>query len=267
MGIRAGKPRDCYASKIAIGQVFHCRYAPTHHQFQYPLMMMWIDLDEVSALSMRGWSKPLWGFGSSIFSCFRFDRKNYLKDECGSNLKQAVLNKVRELSGTSLSAEKVFFLGQLRYFGVYFSPLNLYFIEDKARGWQYTLAEVSNTPWNEQHYYLLPVLPIVQHQKTFHVSPFHSMDQQYHWRIYREAARCSVQLQNWVTEHRSPIFEARFELTLKPWCNRVWWQWAGLFPFITLRILCRIYWQALKLWWKKVPFCPHPNAFKKDDDK
>ena len=59
-----------------------------------------------------------------------------------------------ELNGAPLSGD-VFLLGQLRMLGMYFSPVNFYFLRSAAGEYTHMLAEVSNTPWNERHHYLV----------------------------------------------------------------------------------------------------------------
>ena len=47
-------------------------------------------------------------------------------------------------------------LTQLRRYGYYFSPLNLYYCFDRdGETVEVVVAEVSNTPWLERHCYLL----------------------------------------------------------------------------------------------------------------
>ena len=47
-------------------------------------------------------------------------------------------------------------LTQLRYWGYYFSPLNLFYCFDtEGETVEAIVAEVSNTPWGERHCYVL----------------------------------------------------------------------------------------------------------------
>ncbi|MFP3457981.1 DUF1365 family protein, partial [Psychrobacter sp. SIMBA_152] len=82
-----------------------------------------------------------------------FRRKDYLKDEEGS-LQQAALKKMSSLAGKDLTGQ-VLFVGNLRTFGIFFSPINLYFLRQDKDEYTHMLAEVSNTPWLQRHYYLV----------------------------------------------------------------------------------------------------------------
>ena len=77
---------------------------------------------------------------------------------------------------------RVLLLGNVRCMGFYFSPVNFYFCYRQGEA-RYLLAEVSNTPWNERHYYLLDLAALAPHDKDFHVSPFMGLAMRYHWRI------------------------------------------------------------------------------------
>ena len=54
------------------------------------------------------------------------------------------------------------------------------------------MAEVSNTPWHERHWYVLwqgnrigePSQLRFRHPKGFHVSPFMDMDMLYEWHLH-----------------------------------------------------------------------------------
>ena len=88
-------------------------------------------------------------------------------------------------------------LTHLRYFGVGFNPVTFYYCFDaEDRRVEHIVAEITNTPWNERHAYVLPdVGPsrVLRYRlgKEFHVSPFMPMDLAYDWR-FTHAGRAPV---------------------------------------------------------------------------
>ena len=235
-------------SAIYTGAVRHRRYQPEPHSFSYSLYMLALDLDELPVLEQQS----RW-FALERFAPLSFRRRDYLGDE-HIPLKQAVLEEVIRLGGDDNGLERVMMLGQVRCFGLYFSPVNLFFCyrDNQAR---YVLAEVHNTPWNERHCYLVDLEHPEATDKAFHVSPFMGMNMQYHWRISPPAKRALVHIEN-----RNPelLFDATLalrrhtfdELALK----MVLRQW----PVMTLTVVRGIYWQALKLFLKRIPYHSHP---------
>ncbi|MDW1631233.1 DUF1365 family protein, partial [Vibrio sp. Y176] len=155
-------------SQLFIGTVRHRRFTPVKHELNYSMFMPAIDLDEIGVLE-----KKVWGFGTRCWHWARFKRDDYLGE---GSLKKAVQDKVAELTGVRCSG-KVLAVCHLRYLGLYFSPVTFYYLYDQKGEWQYLLAEVSNTPWNERHYYAIAADPKDEdfgweQDKAFHVSPF-----------------------------------------------------------------------------------------------
>ena len=68
------------------------------------------------------------------------------------------------------------------------------------------MAEITNTPWDERHSYVLSVAKAErvgakvlrwQFDKRFHVSPFLPMDMRYDWRFTAPAESLDVHMENW----------------------------------------------------------------------
>ena len=238
-------------SGIYTGQVRHRRFGDVEHAFQYRLFMMGLDLDELPALTQRSRL-----FGTDWFNPIRFNEKDYLKNEPGS-LKQRIGQKVRALGGSWQESNRVLMLAQCRCLGIYFSPINFYFCYDEQDRCQYMLAEVSNTPWNQRHYYLLRLDGEMKIKKAFHVSPFMEMDMTYHWRVSPPSAKALVHIENH-KEHK--VFDATMALTRQAIDHKSLLRtWISI-PSMTVKMVAGIYWQALKLYLKRVPFIAHPDT-------
>lgn len=236
-------------SGMYIGRVRHRRFSPKSHDFSYPLYMLKLDLDEIETLD-----RSTVYFANERFAPLSFRRSDYLGDP-SLPLKQAVLMELQRLGGTTAEITRVELLGQVRCFGLYFSPVNLFFCYEKQKA-KYMIAEVHNTPWNERHCYLVKLDAPVPSKKDFHVSPFMGMDMEYHWKIQAPSKRALVHIEN-ISPDAQKLFDATLVLSQHEFNSKslakALWQW----PVMSLSILKGIYWQALKLFMKAVPFHAH----------
>ena len=238
-------------SGIYWGSVRHRRFGDIAHQFRYQLYMMGIDIDEIPQLCAQ--SRV---FGQKWYNPIRFLEKDYVRGEPGE-LKQRIDGKVRQLGGSWSPVNRVIMLVQCRCFGVYFSPINCYFCYDAKGQCQYMLAEVSNTPWRERHYYLVDLQGELRHPKAFHVSPFMDLNMDYLWRVRPPKKSTLVHIENHTS---SKVFDAT--LTLMKWdfsADKLM-KTLALIPLMTIKVVTGIYWQAFQLFLKKVPFVAHPNT-------
>jgi len=240
-------------SAIYQGLVLHKRYHPKLHKFNYNIFLMWLNLDELDEIEQK-----VRGFSSRHWAPLRFKRSDYLGD-ADQSLKQSVLDKMTQLASKPLSG-KVFFLGQVRCFGLYFSPVNFFYLQDANGAYTYLLAEVSNTPWNERHYYLVDLAEQQDCQKALHVSPFNPMDMQYKWHIAQpgEQLRLSLSCHQEIKHFTASLNLSRQELN----SSRLVYVVLSI-PSMAIKTLWGIYWQAIKLFFKGMSIYPHPAQGKK----
>ena len=232
------------------GDVGHLRLTPREHGFSYPLAQYWLD----SSLLKKAPLEAI-GIGFERFAALSYRRQDYLSG--ADNLHTAVCDKVAQLGGNLVPAH-VFILTPLANWGVYFSPLTLYYCYDANSNFCYLLAEVSNTPWNERHYYLQTIVTgqqRYQHDKAFHVSPFNPITMQYHWNITEPDKTLGCSITN--TQEDKQIFSAWINLTRHELTASWKKQWLIRQPWQNVQVVLRIYWHALKLFLKGVPVHAH----------
>src|SRR5690554_5494212 len=113
-------------SGVYWGVVRHRRYVPKVHRFQYKLMQWCLALDELAEVQQQSrWLST----EQNKRALLHFKPTDYLRDyyqPSQEKLQDAVLRKMSELHGEMLTG-RVFFLGNIRTFDVFFSPLNCYF--------------------------------------------------------------------------------------------------------------------------------------------
>lgn len=237
------------ASSLLVGDVRHRRLSPIKHELKYPLFMPCLDLDRLEELEQK-----VWCFGRGWWHWARFKREDYVGE---GDIKQAVIDKVYELTGERVSG-RVEAVVHLRYLGIYFSPVNFYYLYNQEGEWKYLLAEVSNTPWNERHYYAIPARHNgeFEHEKAFHVSPFNPVEQHYFWRIKPLDKRLFVHLEC----HRdNKEFDATLSMRKQPLTSKSLLKQLIVTPIMAVKVVTGIYWHAFKLWFKGAPFYSHPK--------
>lgn len=197
------------------------------------------------------------------FSACNFERSDHL-GESTTDLADSVRNLVEEQTGQRPSGP-IRLLTQLRIFGFYFSPLNLYYCFDaNGKEVEFIVAEVNNTPWREQHCYVLwsgnqgeaAGQLSFRHAKQMHVSPFMQMEVDYLWHLTEPSETVAASIAN--LEDDRKIFDASMSLKRHALSRpRLRWILAR-YPWITAKIMIAIYWQAIRLWWKRCPTYQHP---------
>lgn len=257
MSATAAKP--VWHSAIYRGRIRHRRLKPKHHEFSYSMFMLYLDLDELPGLFDQSRLYSAHGFALA-----QFRREDHLGD-VSLPLDQSVRD-LAELHSGSRPMGPIRLLTHLRYFGYCFNPVSFYYCFDPdGKKLSCVIAEVNNTPWGEQHCYVLDHandlgqdgLHHWQQYKQMHVSPFMPLDMSYHWRLMQPDRMLNVYLQN--HQDGNMIFDAGLQLQRQEITPAALRKILLRFPCMTLSVMFAIHWQALRLWLKGVPVHDHPG--------
>lgn len=246
-------------SCLYLGNVRHRRLAPVSNCFAYRVSQLFLDLGELDQVFRGRWlwstSRPAWA---------RFRRADHLGDP-SQPLDEAVRDLVQAQLGRR-PAGPIRLLTHPRYLGFVMNPVSFYYAyAPGGEELEAIVAEVHNTPWGEMHPYVLDVRSAeragavlrFRFRKAFHVSPFQAMDLDYDWRFTAPEGGLLVHMQN--REAGRLIFDATLTLERRAIGTASLASALLRHPLMTWKVWTAIYWQALRLWWKRCPFFPHPK--------
>lgn len=257
--------RDTTAPRVAVGasclyrgSVGHRREAPVPHEFRYRLFLFYLDLAELDIVFADRW---LWSVERPNWASFR--RADHLRRS--GPLDCAVRDEVNEQLGFRPRGP-IRLLTHLRYGGYCFNPISVYYcFQPDGTRLEAIVAEVHNTPWGEEYIRALDARSGPDRDgwfsydlaKEFHVSPFMPMEIGYTWRFTPPGGRLQLEMVN--RHQNGTIFNAHLDLERCPMTGRNLALTLLHWPSMTARVITAIYWQALRLKRKGVPFCPHPE--------
>jgi len=230
--------------------VMHQRLEPERYRFMHRIFMFYLDLDEIETLTQR-----LRWLSHGGFNLFSFRDGDHL--QCGGKrLKESILEYLRARQ-VSLEGGKIMLMTSLRSFGYVFNPVSFYFCFDAAGRPVCAIAEVNNTFGEMKPYFIGPACFReeafrLRTGKYFYISPFTDLDIRVDFNLRVPGDRLSLRIDDYQDERRillTSLTGRRRELT-----DRNLLRCALRYPFVTLQVIALIYWHALRLFLKRIPY-------------
>lgn len=229
--------------------ITHMRTRPRRHKFTYKMPYFLLDLAQPPKL--RFFSCERWNLAS-------FHQKDH--GDGGTNLPGWVATQLQNASIEG-GAARIMLLTMPRFFGFGFNPLSLFFCYNSEGELRAVIYEVNNT-FGQRHSYLCPVKPgdqsLLQQgaEKIFYVSPFMEMAQRYHFTLCPPGNSVSLYIK--VEDKMGVILHATMAGKAKPFTDLAVLKMVFLQPWLGVKIITAIYWQAFKLWRKGLGLVPRP---------
>lgn len=248
-------PAQALDPVACFGAVMHERHVGAGNRFVYPLAFMRVPLSRLGRLKV-----PLMGIDRPGLLSFR-------SADHGARDGSALLPWIRTLLERhdlhEVADGEVVLHAMPRTLGYVFNPVSFWYCHDRQGALKVVLAEVSNT-FGERHNYLIhhpdhrPICNADElvARKVFHVSPFFPVVGEYRFRFeWRDDLHAVV-----IDYYDQGVKQLSTRVGGKavPLDGAATTRWLMHFPLMTLGVIVRIHWQAIRLWFKKARFHRKP---------
>ena len=251
-------------SLLGIGEVRHTRLRPVRNGFAYPTYFLLLPMR-----SLR--DQPAKALVRNRFGLVSFHDADHGDGRADS---LAWLDGLLAREGIADAKGEVWLQCYPRVLGHTFKPVSFWYCHRDDASLAAIVVEVNNT-FGERHCYLLrgPELAFgreVRAAKQFHVSPFCAVAGEYRFRFMRTDLHPSAgpsrrDRQRTVAriDHHDTagvLLQTSISGELEPLSKRALRAAFFKWPLMTLGVVARIHWQALRLWAKRVPFFAKPES-------
>lgn len=243
-----------HEAQIGFGHVWHQRLRPSRHAFRYGNYFLMLPLRSMRERGHADLARNRWGWIS------------FHDADHGQGGPDALswFEGILAQEGITDADGEVWLQTYPRVMGLTFKPVSFWYAHRADGALVAVLAEVNNT-FGERHGYLLHGPSVgwdreLHVDKVFHVSPFCSHQGQYRFHFHRSAAPSGVRhhVRIDLLDAEGPLLQTSLSGQLVP-LNAASLRRAFFgTPWMTLGVVLRIHWQALRLWLKRVPFFRKP---------
>ena len=236
-------------------RVMHRRLVAPLHRFVYRLFYLLLDIDRLDELDR----------GLRLFSRNRFNLVAFHDRDHGNGERGGLRGWAEALlaaSGVRLDGGRIRLLCLPRVLGFAFNPLAIWYCQHRDGSLRAIIAEVRNT-FGEKHCYVLasggrPLTYEGPHakDKCFHVSPFLDLVGQYQFRFAEPAGSLRVLIHE--TREGTPILGATLAGERRALGDGALLRQVARMPWMALKVVAGIHWEALKLWLRGARFHRKP---------
>ena len=235
---------------VFTGWLRHRRFTPVEHEFNYPAFMALLDVDRLEPLMRvsRFTSYNRWNWAA-------FDERDHFGDP-----RLPLRDGWQMMRARRRSAGRPHPAGTFpRVLGYGFNPVSFFYCLARAGQIQLMMAAVSNTFGGRHNYWLRPERATEEQSGAFRaaapkaldVSPFLERDLDYTFAFTRPADRAVAHIRT--MKQGRLVLDATLSLDRRPWSAQEVRRVLIRHPAMTLSVVARIHWQALRLWAKGVP--------------
>jgi uncharacterized protein len=239
------------AALIGFGQVRHTRLRPARNAFAYPTYFLMLPM---RSLAREGAGE----LARNRFAAISFYDKDH--GQGGSNSLQW-LDDLLKAEGISDATGETWLHCYPRVLGFTFKPVSFWYCHRADGSLRAVVVEVNNT-FGERHVYLLDQARYgqeMQASKVFHVSPFCAVEGSYRFRFMTTPEQSRTVARIDYEDAQGMLLHTSVSGDLQPLNAQAVRKAMISYGAMTLAVIARIHWQALKLLFKRVPFFSKPS--------